>query len=183
MLIIDVPTEMEGPLKELMAQISGQNGRLRQEEFLLWLKRVGFGHLVEVDRSLTADQAVNATGRVWFYKNQTELDTAPVSGSARVMLEIFELDYEPTPTELEAEYRSRGLTPDFSALCAYIAKKPEAADDRPIVCQWGLNSDGTAACAIFDRIGRDRGVGVGRNGFRWDRDFRFAGVRELSPVT
>ena len=35
--------------------------------------------------SLTAEQAVNATGRVWWYKNQTELDSAPISGSARSM--------------------------------------------------------------------------------------------------
>ncbi len=176
---IDV-ARLAGPLGEFMTQISGKNGEKRFEEFLLWLKRVGAGVLVDVNRSLTAEQAVNATGRVWWYKNQTELDTAPVDGLVRVMLEFFELDYEPTPTELDAEYRSRGLEADFAALSAYMVEKPESADDRPNACQWGLNPDGTAAYAIFNRYDRDRGVSVHRFGNRWDRQFRFAGVRKIS---
>lgn len=173
---IDV-ARLAGPLSEFMTQISGKNGEKRFEEWLLWLKRVGFGHLIEVDRSLTAEQAVNTTGRTWWYKNQVELDGAPISGPARVTLEIFELDYEPTPTELESEYNSRGLRADFAALSAYMAEKPEAADDRPIACQWGLSPDGTAAAAIFNRDDGDRNVLVNRGGSRWRRYCRFAGVR------
>lgn len=168
---------LQGPLAELISQLAGKNGEKRFEEFKLWLKRVGVGILVEVNRALTPEQAVNATGRVWWYKNQTELDSAPVAGSARVEQVIFELDYEPTPTELEAEYQSRGLRPDLAALSAYMKEKPESADDRSIACQWGLNPDGTAAYAFFSRSDRGRYVSVHRFGYRWSRRCRFAGVR------
>ncbi len=139
-----------------------------------------FLEVVTVDRSLSAEQAVNATGRVWYYKNQVELDSAPVSGPDRALQEIFELDYEPTPAELDSEYVSRSLTADLATLSKYICEKPEAADDRPLACQWGLNPDGTAAYALFDRGDRGREVSVGRVGLRWVRQFRFAGVRKLS---
>jgi len=168
---------LQGPLTELLSQLAGKNGEKRLEELKLWLKRVGAGFLVEVNRALTAEQAVNATGRVWWYKNQIELDSAPVSGSARVELEFFELEYEPTPAELRDEYSSRGLRPDLGALSAYMVEKPESADDRPIACQWGLNTDGTATYAIFDRSDRVRDVYVNRDGRRWNRRSRFAGVR------
>ncbi len=170
---------LQGPLTELFSQLAGKNGEKRLEEFKLWLKRVGFGHLVEVNRTLTAEEAVNATGRTWWYKNQEELDSAPVSGPARVMQEIFELDYDPTPTELKAEYDSRGLEPDLATLSAYMKDKPDAADERPIACKWGLNPDGTASYAFFRRVGRDRDVYVYRGGDRWNRLCRFAGVRKI----
>lgn len=178
---IDV-SRLKGPLGELMDQFSGRNAEKRFQEFLLWLKRVGAGTLIEVNRSLTAEQAVNATGRSWWHKDQHELDSAPVSGPDRVEQIIFEIDYEPTPAELDQDYRLRDITPDLLALSKYMCEKPEAADDRPLACQWGLNPDGTAAYAIFDRIDRDRKVSVNRSGFRWHRYYRFVGFRKVSAL-
>lgn len=168
---------LQGPLAELISQLAGKNGEKRFEEFKLWLKRVRAGVFVVVNRVLTPEQAVNATSRVWWFKNQIELDLAPITGPDQVELEIFELSYEPTPTELEGEYCSRGLRADLGALSAYMAEKPEAADDRPIACQWGLNPDGTAAFAFFGGDDRGRDVFVSRYGGRWGRQYRFAGVR------
>ncbi len=178
MKISDV-SKLRGPLGELMNQLLGQNGEERLAELNLWLKRVGVGILLTIDRTLTAEQAVEKTGRVWWHKNQVELDNAPISGSFQVSLEIFELDYEPTLVELDREYASRGLKPDLSALSQYICEKPEAADDRPIACQWGFKPEGTAACAVFNRGTSERGVFVDRFGTRWGRLYRFAGVREV----
>lgn len=176
MKIKDV-SKLKGPLAELHNQLFGQNGEERLAELNLWLKRVGEGIFVAVNRALTPEQAVNATGRVWWFKNQIGLDSAPVSGPDQVELEIFELDYEPTPTKLEAEYRSRGLRADLGALSAYMREKPEVADHRPIACQWGLNPNGTADYAIFYCYARERRVSVARDGGRWNRRCRFAGFR------
>ncbi len=160
-----------GWIEEMMLQFAAQNRE----------KRFEVETPVEVDRSLTAEQWVNKTGLKWFHKNQTVLDSAPTTGLARVMLQIFELDYDPTPTELDHEYKSSGIAPDLAALAKYMCDNPEAVDDRELMCQWGLNPDGSIAFAVFGCEGGVRKVVVGRSSHRWGRKCRFAGVR-ISPV-
>ncbi len=186
---IDV-SALQVPLAEFMSQVAGRNGEKRLEEFKLWLNRVIVNVWVNVDRSLTAEQGVNKTGSKLLHRNQTELAStptelasAPITGMACVMLQIFELDYEPTPVELDDEYRSRGLTTDLLALSQYMCDRPEAVDKGPIICQWGLNPNGTAAYAIFDCFDSVREVYVLRRDSRWSRRYRFAGVREAGPVS
>ncbi len=174
---VDV-SEAQGPLTELMNQIGGENGRHRFDEFKLWLKRVRVGVLLLVDRSLSAEMAVNATGYTWWHKNPVEFDDAPVTGPDVVEQEIFELDYEATPAELDAEYKSRHLSPDLTALCAYLVKNPGATDKRPIACQWGLHPDGTAAFVSFSGGAGHRVAGTNRGLGFWKCHFRFAGVRK-----
>lgn len=131
---------------------------------------------VRVNRNLTHQQAIDATGRVQ-YVNSEVLATAPKGKGEDVDIFLFDLDYDPTVEELDCEMEIRGLKPDPDALAAFNEADPSFADERPNVTQW-RNANGKACCAIFFRWLDKRYVGVYRDGGRWFRSYRFAGVRK-----
>jgi len=130
-----------------------------------------------INRSQTPQEALDATGREQ-YTTQSVVAAMPRGESENVELKFFELDYYPTPTELDAEYESRGLKADPFALMKHMEDDPAFADDRPVACQWGLGENGVASYAAFDRWRDGRHVRVYRYGIRWSRYARFAGVRK-----
>lgn len=132
---------------------------------------------VRVNRKQTPEQAINATGRVRGYIDEQVLAEMPTEGREDDNVVVFELDYDPTPDELDREYETHGLRPDPLALVQLMTDDPAFADDQLIAVQW-RDSEGHACYAIFGRWLGGREVYVGRYDFGWDRGFRFAGVRK-----
>ncbi|TSC75527.1 MAG: hypothetical protein G01um101430_369 [Parcubacteria group bacterium Gr01-1014_30] len=139
-----------------------------------------FWRRVRVNRALTAEQVIDDTGRVRGYVDEKVLATMPGVGNGpeEVKVWFFDLDYDPTPKELESEYQLRRLKPDAVALAKANKDDPALADERPNACQWGLGEDGKASCAVFLRLCDWRSVHVHRRDDRWIRRYRFAGVRK-----
>lgn len=130
---------------------------------------------VRVDRSRTLVQAIDATGRYKWYIDEQVL-AEPVSGKTDETAEFFELDYDPTVDQLDQEYGARGLRPDPLVAAQVVIDDPGFADERPLAVQW--RDRGRACFAIFSCVGSQRGVDVGRNAYRWNRYYRFVGVRK-----
>lgn len=128
-----------------------------------------------VNRTQTPQEALDATGRKQ-YTNQSVVDAMPRGEGENVELKFFELDYDPFPKELDAEYKSRNLKADPFALSKHMQDDPSFADERPVACQWDLDENGRASYAVFDRWDGGRFVDVFRRDDRWDRRYRFAGV-------
>lgn len=128
-----------------------------------------------INRNQSPQEALDATGRKQ-YTDQLIVDAMPRGEGENVKLKFFELDYEPTPRELAAEYKCRELKPDPRALAKHMEDNPAFADDRPVICQWDPGENGAASYAGFGRWFGGRSVGVSRRDGRWGRRFRFAGV-------
>lgn len=130
-----------------------------------------------VDYTRTERQALDAMGRIVCYLDDKVLERAPKTGHGVVEVEgwFFDLDYDPTPTELAREYGLRNLVPDFYWQCAVNgADKAE----RPNSCQWDLSENGSASYASFDRYGDLREVYVYQCAYQRRRRYRFGGVRK-----
>jgi hypothetical protein len=130
-----------------------------------------------INRNQTPQQALDATGRKQ-RTTQSVVDSMPRGEGENVELKFFELDYDPTPAELDAEYEQRDLKADPFALMKHMKDDPAFADERPVACQWDLGEDGRASRAALGRSGgeRERDVSVGHSDRRWYRYYRFAGV-------
>ena len=130
-----------------------------------------------IQRGRTAEEAVNATGRV-NYVNDSILATMPVgNGPEEVELEYFKMGRYATNEEVEQELKRRGLTQDPQAQMADNEHNPAFADEHPNGCFW--DRDGKmSSFATFRRWGDDREVYVDRYGTYWDDHWWFAGARQ-----
>jgi hypothetical protein len=128
-----------------------------------------------VNRAQSPQDALDATERKQF-TTKSAVNSMPRGEGENVELRFFDLDYDPTPTELDAEYKSRNLKADFFALAKHMQDDPAFADECPVVCQWDLGENGVASYAVFHRWRDERSVDVDRYGNRWNRLYRFAGV-------
>lgn len=131
---------------------------------------------VRVDRNRTHQQAIDATGRKQ-YANAEVLATAPKGEGEEVDVYFFDLDYNPTPDELDREMEIRSLKSDVDALAAVNEIDKAFADDCFCATQW-RDENGKACCAVFYRWYDRRDVSVGRDDRGWGRSYRFAGVRK-----
>lgn len=134
---------------------------------------------VRVNRSCTPAEVIEATGRNKWYIDQEVLAEMPRVGFEEGKVEIFELDYSPTPDELDREYESRGLKPDPYAAAQVVIDDPAFTDkhERPLAVQW-RDSRGRVCSAVFYFNGIRRRVGVGWGCEWWPWYYRFAGVRQ-----
>ncbi|MCI5108576.1 MAG: hypothetical protein MRY49_01885 [Candidatus Pacebacteria bacterium] len=139
------------------------------------MNAISICNVTGVNRTQSPQDALDATGRKQ-YTTQSVVDSMPRGGGENVELKFFELDYNPSTNELDAEYKRRGLRADPIALCKYMEVNPTFADERPVACQWGLGKGGAAFHASFYRWSLDRSVRVFCSDDQWDRFFRFAGV-------
>ena len=130
-----------------------------------------------INRDQSPQAAINATGRMQ-YTNRSVVDAMPRGEGEDAELEFFELDYDPTPAELDAEYKSRNLKADPFALCKHMQDDPTFADERPVACQWDLKEDGAACYAAFHRWLGEWNVSADRSADVWHRGYRYAGVRK-----
>lgn len=129
-----------------------------------------------VDRTCNPQQLLNATGRTQ-HTNHEVVDSMPRGEGEEVDVHFFDLSYNPTPSQLEAEYNFRGLRSDPIAQIQVNIDDPTFADERPNGCQWNLDQNGIASFVAFYRWGDERDVRVDRD-YRCYRYYRFGGVRK-----
>ena len=132
-------------------------------------------HVSGVNRVQSPQDALDATGRKQ-HPTQSIVDAMPRGEGENVELKFFELDYEATPTELDAEYERRNLKADPFALLKYMEDNPAFADERSVVCQWDLGEDGMVSFMAFYRWCGKRSVDVLFYGDSFNRRTCFAGV-------
>ena len=173
------------PRETVQAVLKEEGQALAEEQFNCLRARVErrakmISRKAVVDYTRPPRQALDATGRVVWYCDKLTLESAPKTGKDKVEVEgwFFDLDYDPTPTELAREYELRSLRPDFWWQCAVNEADQAFADERPNGVQWGLDKDGVASFATFNRYSDKRVVGVDRYGGQWGRLCRFGGVRK-----
>jgi len=135
-----------------------------------------FAREVKVDRTKTAVQVIDATGRVKECIDEEVLAEMPLEGRGEDTVEFFEINHDFTPDGLDREYEARDLRPDPAAVAQAMTDDPAFADERFVGVQW-RNSHGHACYAIFDGLDGERYVTVRRGGSRLSRGCYFAGVR------
>lgn len=133
-------------------------------------------HVSEINRSRSLREALEATGRR-LYVDDGVATTMPCLEEREVTRWIFELDYDPTHAQLDAEYKLRGLKADPLGLAKVLEDYSTFDDERPVVCQWDLGEDGLSSFMLFAHHGHEQRVIVERHDFRFSRFCRFAGVR------
>lgn len=139
--------------------------------------------IVKVDRILTHEQQLAATGRKQ-YVSADVVAAMPRGEGSEVTLVYFKPDesaYDKngwlSPAALTAEYEKRGLVPDPDAQAADNAANPAFADQTPNACQW-QDADGNFCYASFYRWLGERHVYVRRFDRVWFDSWSFAGRRK-----
>lgn len=135
---------------------------------------------VKVDRSRTAAQAIEATGRAVVSPSATFepiLATASMEGPEEVDVHFFGLDYDPTPIQLAVEYETRGLKPDLAAQAAVNEDDPVFADERPNGLQW-VSKRGESYFVLFFREEHEYHIHLWDSDHRWRKGWLFGGVRK-----
>jgi len=139
---------------------------------------------VRVDRSLEPQQLLDATGRVQ-YTDRNVVSSMPrgQEDEGDVFFfkprdEAYDEDGLISDDALESEYEFFGFVPvDSYKLAQVHIDDPAFSDKEPSATHW-RNSHGQWCYAIFDRWNDGRRVIVDRDDYRWNRDYRFAGVRK-----
>lgn len=137
---------------------------------------------VKVDRSLTPQQALDATGRKQ-YTNRQVVDSMPPGEGYEVEVVFFKLDLSErngyiSGHDLEKEFELRGLIPtDPFSLAAVNRDDLAFADEKPNAAHW-KDADGNWCFAAFNRWDDEREVLVDRHDHDWDDRWWFAGLRK-----
>lgn len=135
---------------------------------------------VEVDRSKTPQQLLDATGRTQ-YIDHSVVDAMPRGKGDKVKLGFFKLDLSDrggiiSDDDLAKEFALRNLEPDPCALAAYNAAELAFADEHPNGTHW-KDADGKWCFVAFDRwLGDERSVNVNRSDDGWDGYWWFGGA-------
>ncbi|HEU0085616.1 MAG TPA: hypothetical protein VFQ59_01505 [Candidatus Paceibacterota bacterium] len=132
---------------------------------------------IRVNRSLTPQQVLDATGREQ-HVNNSVIAGMPKGEGDEVEVVFFNLGRFISDNDLEKEYQIRGLeAADPYSLAAVNAVDPTFGDNHPSCTHW-KNSDGRWCYSSFSRWGGRRGVGVFQSDIVWDDDWWFAGLRK-----
>lgn len=133
---------------------------------------------VKVNRSLTPQQVLDATGRKQ-YTNRKVVDSMPRGNDEEVEIVFFNLGHSVSDVELEREYELRGLKPaDPYSLATVNADDPTFADEKPHGTHW-KDAGGKWCFATFSQwSGGGRDVRVSRSDSGWGDDWFFAGLRK-----
>lgn len=142
--------------------------------------------MVTVDRSRTTREALDATGFVQC-ANPLIVERMPRAKADEVELVFFKPDLSErngrmSDSELEEEYKLRGLTPaDPCSLAAYNEADPAFVDEYPNATHW-QGVQGNWFYATFDYlIGPVVQIDCSHNhGDDWDDNWWFAGIRKSS---
>lgn len=137
---------------------------------------------VKVDRSRSAKQAIDATGRKQ-YLNDAVVAEMPMATGEEVEVFFFKLGRQVSNADLEKEYELRGLTPDPIAQMAVNETDPAFADEHPNGTQWKNSKDQWCFAACHRWGGDGRYVAVNQSGHAWDGHWWFAGTRKLELIT
>jgi hypothetical protein len=132
---------------------------------------------VAVDLSLSAQDAIKATGRA-MYLNDSVVATMPRGVSTEVDVHFFRLGRYVGSADLLKEYELRGLEPvDPFLLAAVNQADPAFADSHPNGTQW-TDAKGKFCCTLFHRWNDERIASVYQDGGGWCGYWWFAGARK-----
>jgi len=132
---------------------------------------------VTIDRSLSPEQALKATGRK-LYINDSVVATMPRSDKNEEEVFFVKRDRWTSDEEWDAHLDSLGLKPrDPFTLAKHNEDDPAFADDHPNCTHW-KDADGKWCFVAFSRWNGERYVDVLRNDGAWHGDWWFAGVRK-----
>ncbi len=138
---------------------------------------------VKVNRALTPQQVLDATGRKQ-YTDQQVVDSMPHGEGDEVDIMFFkpnlsDRDGYISDADLDEEYELRGLIPADPYSLAKVNEDDSAfADTKPNATHW-KDSKGNWCFVSFRRwIGGERNAGVNCNVRDWDDDWWFAGLRK-----
>ncbi len=140
-------------------------------------------HRVRVNRSRTAQEAINATGRRQFTDTNVVHDMPKGEGD-----EVDIVFFKPEPEEytspghisdedLEKALLRRNYANDPLAVVAVNEADPALADERPHATHW-KDSKGNWCYATFRHWDDGRGVRIYSGLGGWDSHWWFAGVRK-----
>jgi hypothetical protein len=132
---------------------------------------------VQVNRTLTPQQALDATGRQQ-YTSPNVVNAMPNADDDKVDVHFFKIDYAPQDHQLEREFEERGLRPaDPFTLAQANANDPAFADVHNNATHWKA-ADGRWCCVRFANCPTGRIVHVVYTGNWWFAGWWFAGVRK-----
>lgn len=132
---------------------------------------------VLVNRSRSWQEAIDATGRSKYLTDNVSLPQSEGEGEEADVV-FFEIDRYISDSDLDKEYKLRGLKPaDPYALAAVNETDPAFADHYPNGTHW-KDADDNWCYVAFLRWRVERRVDVGRRGREWSGGWWFAGVRK-----
>ena len=131
---------------------------------------------VRVNRTHSAREAINATGRKKYLDNNV-VDSMPRGEGDEADVYFFKESRTISNDDLAKKYESLGFKPDPYAQAAVNEADPAFADDHPNGSQW-KDADGNWCFAAFYRWNDERHVNVNRHDYDWGDGWWFAGVRK-----
>lgn len=132
---------------------------------------------VQADRSLTPQQALDATGRRK-YTDAKVVQTMPRGQGEEVEVIFFNVGRWISDNDLQKEYELRGLQPaDPYSLAQVNEDDPGFSDEHPNGTHW-QDAEGRWCFATFYRWRGERRVDVNRSDRDWYGYWWFAGVRK-----
>ena len=138
---------------------------------------------IRVNRSLTPQQALDATGRKQ-YTDRDVVNSMPHGEGDEAEVVFFKLDLSKrggyiSDNDLEKEFELRGLvSADPYSLAAVNRDDPAFADEKPNGTHW-KDANGKWCFAVFYCWdGGGRSVSVDRHGDGWGERWWFAGLRK-----
>ena len=168
---------------EVVETVLGQS-KLAQEQFQVFRACVEaisncIIRKVKVNRSLTPQQAIDATCRTK-YLNDEVVREMPMGEGEEVDLYLIPFKKKLAVDDLEKEVDKAGFVlVDPITLCALNEQEPTLADTFPNATQW-RDKNGKACCAYFGRWGDGRKVDVYRLDSDWLGSWFFGCVRKQS---
>ncbi len=134
---------------------------------------------VKVNRSRSAEEAIEATDRVQYVFDDEIFKTVPKGEGEEVEVVFFHLGRSISDNDLEEEYDLRDLKPaDPISLAAVNEADPAFADKKKNATHW-KDVDDRWCFVTFNRVGKERLVVVRPGGgTNWDDEVWFAGIRK-----
>ena len=133
---------------------------------------------VRVDRSLTPQQVLDATGRSQYTIKSMVVESMPRGEGDEKDVYFFKLDRYATDDEIEQELALRGFKPaDLYSLAQVNIDDPSFPETHPNATHW---KDGLErwCFAAFGRWEGRRDVNLDRDDSQWDDYWWFAGIRK-----
>ena len=132
-------------------------------------------HVKKVDRKLTPQQVLDATGRKQYVTNSV-VETMPRGVDDEKDIYFFPVCRYVSDDEAEKEYALRGFKPaDPYSVARVNIDDPVFADTHPNGTHW-KDADGNWCYAAFHRLYDERYVSVYRDDYGWRDRWWFAGV-------
>ena len=189
--LVELPANMIGAIYDLLEKLGGKDGDMWLTALCRFLRKEsvwGNIFLVKMGGKRGIAAVVEASGYTGYDPSIIERCELQKGYERWATVEIFDMkhfDHDPSDAEVEAEYVRRGLKrPDVDHAVHFGEQYQNLPVERhPIIFYLRnpvLGAGGFRSVLGLWRDGAVRGLDWGwlGSGDRWDRDYRFAGVRE-----